>query len=140
MKKLVLVAAIASLMAGLTACANKQVNMPAEQDIKITDDGHGSQNSLDWGGTYAGIVRGDNSQDMKVEIILNYDGTFILTYNANGAVISRAGKFKWSGDNIILDGNDIARNYQVGENKLIQLDSQGKSLADKYVLRQTAFQ
>ena len=142
MKRLMLVVTVVSLLFVFAAC--RQKNEPAQQNPAAIDAAHNSQNSLTWGGTYTGTVRGANSQDIEIEIILNYDGSYIVTYHyafENSAVINRSGKFRWDdmGNNIMLDGNDIPPYYKVGEYKLIQLDSQGNQLADKYELKQTVF-
>jgi hypothetical protein len=56
-------------------------------------------------------------------------------------VFTGSGTFKWDNDGgvIILDTADFPPYYRVGENKLIQLDMQGKiitgSLAENYVLK-----
>jgi uncharacterized lipoprotein NlpE involved in copper resistance len=109
-------------------------------------DAHNSQNSLDWSGTYKGIIPCADCEGIVTEIDLNKDMTFIsrTKYQGKGnqKVFEEKGSFVWdkTGSFIFLKGvNETPKQYKVGENKLIQLDMKGKvitgSLADKYILK-----
>ncbi|WP_413997842.1 copper resistance protein NlpE [Flavobacterium sp. W1B] len=109
-------------------------------------DEHNSQNSLDWSGTYSGVVPCADCEGIETEIILNKDMTFIrrTKYLGKGdqKVAEEIGSFVWdkTGSIVSLKGIDEAPGqYKVGENKLMQLDMEGKvitgSLADNYILK-----
>ena len=95
------------------------------------DSAHQAQNSLDWKGTYKGVLPCADCRGIETEITLNADQTYILTrkYIGKGAKISD-GKvpFTWlDGSTIRLDGViDGPSKYFVAEGKLVQLDQDGK--------------
>lgn len=103
-----------------------------------------AQNSLDWAGTYKGVLPCADCEGIETELMLHKDSTFMLrqTYlgKANAAVNNVDGNWIWiDGNTIELQGitNAPAR-YHVGENQLFQLDMEGKriqgDLAEKYIL------
>jgi uncharacterized lipoprotein NlpE involved in copper resistance len=108
------------------------------------NDNHNSRNSLDWAGLYSGTIPCANCEGIKVEINLNIDETYQISYlylgkeNNTPEVVS--GKFAWNetGNAIILDTKDYPPYYKVGENRLIQLDMDGNPIngeyADMYIL------
>lgn len=109
-------------------------------------DGHNSQNSLDWAGVYRGLLPCADCEGILMELELNTDLTYELSYQYQGAsseVIKEKGNFKWnnSGSKITLIGKDqeVNRKYQVGENQLFSLDGDGNritgELADMFILR-----
>jgi uncharacterized lipoprotein NlpE involved in copper resistance len=128
MKKRVFTGLFAVVVLVFFACASAQ-------------DQHTSQNSLDWAGVYTGTLPGANS-DIKTELTLNQDGTYTITtqYVDKGPeVFTDTGSFTWKdGSTIALDTKENPPYYKVGENKLTQLDMEGKpitgSLASMYVL------
>lgn len=110
--------------------------------LSVSDN---SQNSLDWEGTYKGIIPCADCQGIKTEIIIKDDLTYVLKTiylgKADGKTFEETGRFVWdkTGSNISLEGlNGSPLQFKVGENKLIQLDMEGKiitgALAEKYVL------
>ena len=111
----------------------------------VVIDGHNSQNSLDWSGTYKGIIPCADCEGIATEIVLNSDMTFVkiikyLGKNEN-EVLEENGSFVWdkTGTIVVLNvSGDSPKRYKVGENKLIQLDMEGKAitglLAQKYLL------
>jgi uncharacterized lipoprotein NlpE involved in copper resistance len=89
----------------------------------ISTDMHNSQNSLDWQGTYKGILP---CADCKgVQSVFEEKGTF--TWNESGSIIS------------LKDLKENSNQYKVGENTLTQLDLEGKVIlgetASMYVLK-----
>ncbi len=116
-------------------------------DTKDTEI-HSAQNSLDWPGVYYGFLPCDDCKGIKSTLALNKNNSYILiTQNVGQSKreIVEKGKFA-SGDKsntLVLTprDNSTARQYFVGENKLIQLDNNGNritgKLADRYILRRS---
>ncbi|KIO75694.1 hypothetical protein TH53_19140 [Pedobacter lusitanus] len=115
-------------------------------DTAKTADGHNSMNSLDWDGTYKGVVPCADCEGIETTIVLGKD----LTYNVKTKYLGKSdtkvyeekGKFTWdkAGQVITLDGiKDAPNKYFVGENQLFQRDMEGKeitgALADHYILK-----
>ena len=112
----------------------------------IATDTHNSQNSLDWQGTYKGIIPCADCEGIATEVVLNTDLTFVIKTKYLGKGDQKTweekGIFTWgkSGAVIFLKGLTGKPNqYKVGENTLTQLDMTGNiitgSLADKYILK-----
>lgn len=109
------------------------------------DTAHSSENSLDWAGTYKGILPCADCEGIETELTLNKNLTFVILTNYLGKADSKffeeKGSFSWNenGSKIILLGIENRPNaYFVGENKLFQLDMDGNridgALANKYIL------
>ena len=107
---------------------------------------HNSQNSLDWEGVYKGLLPCADCEGIETEIVLNSDLTFVKKTKYLGKEdmkgIDEKGSFSWNkdGSTIILKSIDQdASHYKVGENTLIQLDTQGNiikgDLAQMYILK-----
>lgn len=107
-------------------------------------DIHNAQISLDWNGVYTGTIPSASGSGINVRLKLTIEQTFELSYEyldkADGS-FNWTGSFTWddTGSIITLDTNEAPPHYKVAENKLIQLDMDGKpisgSFADKYVLK-----
>lgn len=117
-----------------------------KESVVTTMDSHNSQNSLDWQGTYKGVTPCADCEGIETEIVLNADLTFTLKTKylgkGDGKVFQETGSFVWDkmGGIISLEGlKGRTTHYKVGENRLIQLDMEGKvisgALAEKYVLK-----
>lgn len=105
------------------------------------DPAHNSRLSLDWPGTYRGILPCADCEGIETVITLMEDGTYIrsLRYLGRDDAYRRDhGRFEWNGagSGIALAAGGQA--YQVGENRLFHLDRDGQriegDLADRYVL------
>lgn len=120
------------------------IEQPIDSMIPIVDN---SRISLDWAGAYRGIVPCTDCEGIKTEMVLDASGTYRLTtlyLGVEGAEpIVFEGRFEWdkSGNKITLrepKTGEAPKQYQVGEEKLFQLDQQGKritgKMADKYIL------
>jgi uncharacterized lipoprotein NlpE involved in copper resistance len=107
-------------------------------------DTHTSRTSLDWMGTYTGVLPCADCAGIETRVTLHEDGTFTRSRTYLGRD-DRArmddGEFAWddAGQTITLTAGDgsMAR-YQVGENVLVHLDREGRpitgALADQYRL------
>lgn len=112
-------------------------------DVTYSDN---SRNSLDWEGTYEGILPCADCEGIKTTIRLYADGTFERTQEYLGksrTPFTDKGKFEWNeGGSVIslIDNNDNQK-YQVGENQLFHLDNAGNqikgNLSEKYILTKT---
>ena len=146
MKKIIIVLSIVCLLIGLSACKSKnkeQANPNADLQVATV---HNSQNSLDWAGTYSGVIPCADCPGIEVQIILNSDNTFQMTRRYQGkenSVYSFSGTFQWNSDGNIIILNGLEKNrfptqYLVGENMIRQLDMEGNvingDLAQNYVL------
>jgi copper homeostasis protein (lipoprotein) len=106
--------------------------------------GDNSQVSLDWNGTYYGILPCADCEGVETVLTLNKDLTYLLKTKYRGkpdvSVKESSGTFNWNkeGGKITLS-NQVPGQYQVGEGRLIHLDAKGNrvtgNLADKYVLQ-----
>ncbi len=106
-----------------------------------------SQTSLDWPGTYSGILPCVDCEGMETTIALNRDLSYSVTIihrGKGGEIFTRKAQFTWNddGNTIQLDGMfDGPSKYLVGENVLIQLDNKGQringNLAEQYKLTKT---
>jgi uncharacterized lipoprotein NlpE involved in copper resistance len=106
-------------------------------------ESHNSKTSLDWAGVYIGTIPAADGEGINVRMKLNKDNTYELTYEYIGKpanTFTNTGSFKWNntGDIINLGLAETPSYYKAAENKLIQLDMEGKpitgNLADMYVL------
>jgi copper homeostasis protein (lipoprotein) len=144
MKRNVLILA-AAMAAVLASGCKTQKSVPSEPKKIVIGDN--SSVSLDWPGTYAGTVPCADCQGIATSITLNKDLTYKISTVYKGKTMKfyeSDGRFTWNetGNTVQLEGITNAPNrYLVAENKLIQLDMEGKritgALADKYILNKT---
>lgn len=131
----------ASVMLLMSSCMRHvKTDHPAEG----RPAGDNSRVSLDWEGTYRGILPCADCQGIETTVTLDKNGTCLIRsrYLAKSdRIFSEACTFVWDreGRTIAVSAKESAsRRYLVGENMLVQLDMQGKRitglLADKYVL------
>ncbi len=121
-----------------------QTTDPSEMEAKADT----SQNSLDWAGTYEGVVPCASCEGIKTVVTINDDNSYMIkeTYlGTEPSVIESKGTFKWddAGQRLIL--SDAERNpYFVGENTLTLLDADGNrptgELKSAYVLQKVTDQ
>lgn len=111
-----------------------------------TGDTHHPQHSQEWPGVYNGLLPCADCKGVKTSLALNTNHTYIMITEFMGKSpreFTEKGKFIWSEDSnkIVLTSRDNStiRQYQVGENSLIQLDGNGNrytgSNAGNYILR-----
>lgn len=117
-------------------------NATHAHDTTFIDTTNTSQNALDWAGTYEGIIPCADCSGIKTTITLYEDETFKYDaeYLEKNTTVQDTGKFMWHDKGFVvhLVGKDLNTKYKVGENQLIQLDTEGKviegPIAEKYYL------
>jgi uncharacterized lipoprotein NlpE involved in copper resistance len=149
MKTKIILLVFASLL--LFSCKKqvKEVEIKTDTINRVTietpTDSHNSQNSLDWQGSYKGTTPCADCEGIETELVLNIDLTYVMKTKylgkGDGKTFEEKGNFVWdkTGGIISLEGlKGRPSHYNVGENRLIQLDMEGKpitgALAEKYVL------
>ena len=93
-------------------------------------DMHNSRNSLDWAGTYEGVLPCADYPGTKTRLTLNGDGSYRLLTKVQGsqnAEKSVSGVFTWqlSGNAITLDERGGRKQFSVGEGRLTLLRPEG---------------
>jgi len=151
MKKLFSLSLCIGLLA-FSACESNVNKQGAGADTTATsehnstetkDTEHTSQNSVDWAGTYKGVIPCADCPGIETTVVLNDDLTFKYTgvYQERDSKIEDAGKFMWhdNGSVVHLMGKEVNMKLKVGENQLFSLDQDGKPidgpLKDHYILK-----
>ncbi len=137
----------ALVFSGFFACQQKeteQKNMKEDSVKSQIIDNHSAKNSLDYVGTYKGVLPCADCEGLETTVIINENETYCIKTKYRGKgdkVFEKKGAFTWnkSGNTIILmDMEHAPKFYFVGENTLTQLDMEGKrvtgNLADEYIL------
>jgi len=126
------------LLFGISSCKTTQ---KAQTNMALTT-GDNSMTSVDWQGTYQGVLPCADCEGIKTQLVLNADLSYTLETMYLGKedkVFQTKGTFKWDKTGGIITLGDIEKQmYQVGENKLIHLDKNGNKitgdLAGKYIM------
>ena len=147
-KNLILVGLFAS-SAFASSCSNSQKSAGVEEEIMVVEKpiytADNSATSLDWNGTYEGTVPCASCEGIETMLTLNIDRTYRLVTNylgRNDALEEEnTGSFTWDEVGSIITLKKVAQGptqYQVGENRIWQLDLSGNriagDLADHYIL------
>jgi heat shock protein HslJ len=123
---------------GINSCKSSKKST-AKFEIPVGDN---SMTSLDWDGTYQGILPCADCEGIKTQLVLKEDLSYNLITSYLGKeenIFETKGTFTWdkNGSNIMLD-NSEKQVYKVGENKLFLLDKSGNriegNLAKNYTL------
>lgn len=107
---------------------------PSDSITKATPTAAGdtSENALDWPGTYEAVVPCADCPGIKTSLTINNNKTFSITeeYIDRNSKNQDKGTFEWdaAGSIITLKGKTASYKYKVGENKLFQLDMDGKEI------------
>lgn len=136
---------IVLLVVIMSSCKTKY--QPNKQQIPIGDN---SQNAVDWNGIYRGLLPCADCEGILTELELHSDLTYELSTQYQGAtdeIFKEKGVFKWDDAGrkitLITDGNQVNRQYQVGENVLFSLDGDGNritgDLAEMFILRKQGY-
>ncbi|MDT3321350.1 copper resistance protein NlpE [Shewanella sp. SP1S2-4] len=121
-----------------TAVNTAQVQTEAATTVPVGDT---SQNSLDWAGSYEGVLPCASCEGIQTLITLQADNRFVqetVYLGKDEKIFKLIGKAVWDekGQKITLDDGT---QYLVGENQLIMLDTEGQritgDLAANYVLK-----
>lgn len=125
-----------------TACKN---HCKKRDENKGAVDMHNSRSSLDWQGSYYGILPCADCEGIETVLEISTDSSYYLqtTYLGKGdeTVNHEFGTFKWdeSGNNITLNNKPAPNQYKVGEGILYQMDLDGNlitgNLSENYILR-----
>jgi copper homeostasis protein (lipoprotein) len=124
------------------SCINNQGNN--SKQIQKTDI-HSAQNSIDWEGTYSGVLPCADCEGIETELKLDSNLTYVLISQYLGVVNvmpdTLKGKFYWQGNIIKLNGiqkNERPNSFKVEENQVRHLDMGDNvikgSLEQKYIL------
>ena len=135
------------LLVLMASCEKQLKNNTDSKTDSIKDavsNAHNAKNTLDYIGTYKGILPCADCEGLATEITINENGTFSIKTKYEGKgdkTFELKGNFTWNkvGNMIILSTVKNAPNkYLVGKNTLTQLDISGKkitgNLADDYIL------
>lgn len=115
---------------------------PKEVGYANPDPAHNSENSLDWAGTYQGVLPCADCPGIRTTLVIEQDGDYTLYTNyleRGDSVYTETGEFNWddAGSKITLRAS--GQKFKVGENQLTQLDQEGNritgTLADHYILQ-----
>ncbi len=119
------------ILLALSAC-----NQKTGQKSSNPTPADNSRTSLDWPGTYIGMVPCADCEGILTQIQLKADNTYEMATQYMGKskeIYRKKGAIEWnaSGNKFRLVGANTPSgdmHYQVGENVLIQLDQQGKRI------------
>lgn len=127
------------LIVGLASCKSTKNTKTNE----VITTGDNSMTSVDWPGTYQGILPCADCEGIKTQVVLNTDLSCVLktSYIGKGdTVFQTKGSFKWdeNGSKITLENNEKQK-YLVGENQLFHLDKDGNritgNLENNYIIK-----
>lgn len=124
---------------------NSEDTTTSEINTNNPDNAHNSKNSLDYYGTYSGVVPCADCEGIKTSITLLKDGTFTKSVQYLGKediAITENGNYTWNDEGSaisIATSPNETQMYKVGENVLFHLDKEGNriegSLAENYKLQ-----
>lgn len=125
------------LVTSFSCKSNKQ----ALSSIKFQEDN--SKISIDWPGTYQGILPCADCEGIQTQLVLNKDLSYSLKTRYNGksdSIFQTKGTFKWNENRSSITLDNLNKHlYQVGENRLIQRDKDGspvtEGLTNKFILQ-----
>ncbi|UOK43060.1 MULTISPECIES: copper resistance protein NlpE [Flavobacterium] len=128
---------------------NKKESETTERELDTTtlaNDGHTSENAVDWNGSYEGVIPCADCPGIETKITVNKDKTYelsVLYQDREKKPTITKGTFTWdaSGSVIKLDKVGTETQYKVGEGRIWMLDREGKriegAMAEKYILNKT---
>lgn len=110
----------------LAACSNPTTLTRAVPP----DAAHNSRNSLDWAGTYSGILPCSDCAGIALRLSLEADGSYQLSTRHQGREAEptlSTGRFTWTydGNHIQLDADADHAFYAVHENALLRRNADG---------------
>ena len=138
MKTYTAYAAIFSIVLLLGGCATS-----SDKDTNSPGISHTARDSLDWAGSYRGVLPCADCEGIETLVTLTDDSRFRSQSNylgkGDGTIFSEQGTFTWNaeGNTVTFAGREPAK-YFVAENQLIRLALDGSritgALAGNYIL------
>lgn len=113
------------------SCKKKTEKKDTKEELIEIVDTHTAEDSLDWSGSYVGILPCENScLGVNTEIVLNEDETFtksMIYMGDNNKEETETGRFLWlkEGSTIALDDKNKTK-ISIRENAIVELDKDGK--------------
>ncbi len=119
----------------LWSCSGTEIRQSSDIDPQLPTADN-SQTSLDWPGTYKGILPCADCAGIGMEINLQKDNTYTMSmayWGKSDPHFRHEGSFQWDGSGgiITLKGleDEASNQFRVGENVLIKLDREGKAIS-----------
>lgn len=114
----------------LIGCTPSPPASPPSEAPPAAVDMHTSRNSLDWSGTYTGVLPCADCAGQLTTLQLASDSSFTISSRRlafGAAATEQAGQFTWAADGnaIRLAGSGEAASFAVGEGRLVQLNADG---------------
>ncbi len=135
---------LAAAAVALASCGGNAPRRSAQQETgAFKPDIHNAETSLDYRGTYRGVLPAADCPGIETTLTLKPDGTYSLheEYLERDARFDAEGAYTLHGNLLTLEGSDTTW-YKVEENRLRRLTTDRKEvegpLAEHYVLRKTA--
>lgn len=135
---------LAAAAVALASCGGNAPRRSAQQETgAFKPDIHNAETSLDYRGTYWGVLPAADCPGIETTLTLKPDGTYSLheEYLERDARFDAEGAYTLHGNLLTLEGSDTTW-YKVEENRLRRLTTDRKEvegpLAEHYVLRKTA--
>ncbi|MEF2793604.1 copper resistance protein NlpE [Alistipes dispar] len=135
---------LAAAAVALASCGGNAPRRSAQQETgAFKPDIHNAETSLDYRGTYRGVLPAADCPGIETTLTLKPDGTYSLheEYLERNARFDAEGAYTLHGNLLTLEGSDTTW-YKVEENRLRRLTTDRKEvegpLAEHYVLRKTA--
>jgi heat shock protein HslJ len=144
--RLVFIGPALTLLAAAVLAAGGCTTSVVEAAGGNPDPAHNARNSLDWAGSYRGVLPCADCEGIETILSLSDNGTYSTQSRYLGKgdkAFSQQGAFSWNdaGNTVTLEGSQPAH-YFVGENRLIRLAMDGSritgALAQYYVLTKLA--
>lgn len=126
----------------LIGCNHKiETDYIAIVEQQLYDTVHNARNSLDWEGTYRGILPCADCDGIETEIILTRQEIYTKRTRYLGKremnTFENKGAFTWNeaGNSIKLEGFETSGSFFVAENALIHLDLEGEDFKGDFAGR-----
>lgn len=135
-----------ALVISLGACQSQQTtngNSAGDTSAAVLHVGDNSQVSLDWAGSYHGVLPCADCPGISTALSIQENGSYELMtryIDRGDSIYMEKGTFTWdpTGSHITLSESD-GRKFLVGENQLFALDMEGNriqgELAEHYILK-----
>lgn len=145
MKKTLILAATALLLASCNGNARKKAEKTAAETRSEVPDMHTAETSLDYRGTYIGTFPAADCPGIKMRLTLKPDGVYELhmKYIDRDTEFDEKGAYQVEGNLLTMtpaEGGQVEY-YKVEENRLRRLDADKQpvtgALAENYVLQKT---